>query len=296
MPQFFLNKRLIILLVSIIILVALIGFSVSGRGKLTLPEQFLKDTTGWVQSLFSRPAHYVADVFENLHDLQNTYEENKQLKTRLDELAQAKADVYRLGKENQELHDMLEITESLSDLDPLPAAVSRRNPDRWQEILTINKGTRDGVEANMAVISENGGLLGKIKNSQEFVSTVQLLSSMDPTNRVSAVVQGEQEYYGTIEGYDEKTGYLQLKVIPSDADIKEDQTVVTSGMGGVFPPGILIGKIVDVVTAEYGLTKMAHVKPEADFYGIRNVIVAKKTTNGQVLSEDNNTEGGEEGQ
>ena len=59
MPQFFLNKRLIILLVSIIILVALIGFSLKEREELTWPEQFVKDTVGWVQTLVSRPAHYL---------------------------------------------------------------------------------------------------------------------------------------------------------------------------------------------------------------------------------------------
>ena len=57
MPQFFLNKRLIVLLVSIIVLVALIGFSLRERSKLSWPEQFLKDTAGWVQSLVSKPAN-----------------------------------------------------------------------------------------------------------------------------------------------------------------------------------------------------------------------------------------------
>ena len=69
MPQFFLNKRLIILLVSMIILVALIGFSLKEREELTWPEQFIKDTTGWAQTLVSRPANYIAGFFENVKDL-----------------------------------------------------------------------------------------------------------------------------------------------------------------------------------------------------------------------------------
>ena len=77
MPQFFMNKRLIILLVSIIILVALIGFSLSDRNKLTWPEQFVKDTTGWVQTLVSRPAHFVVGFVDNVKSLQDTYKENK---------------------------------------------------------------------------------------------------------------------------------------------------------------------------------------------------------------------------
>src|SRR4051794_23396751 len=113
MPQFFLNKRLIILLVSIIILVALIGFSLRDREELTWPEQFVKDTTGLVQSMVSRPAHYVAGFFESLKDLQNTYEENKELKKHLDNMARVEAKSYSLERENAELKEILEIEESL---------------------------------------------------------------------------------------------------------------------------------------------------------------------------------------
>src|SRR4051812_46908769 len=143
MPQFFLNKRLIILLVSIIILVALIGFSLKEREELTWPEQFIKDTTGWVQTLVSRPAHYIAGFLENVEDLQNTYEENKELKSRLNELAQLKADVQSLKEENDELKDILDKQESLSDYEAIQATVIGRNPDRWSwnELVIINKGS-----------------------------------------------------------------------------------------------------------------------------------------------------------
>ena len=191
MPQFFLNKRLIILLVSIIILVALIGFSLKEREELTWPEQFVKDTTGWVQTLVSRPAHSIAGFFENVNDLQNTYDENKELKSRLNELAQLKADVQSLTEENNELRDILDKKDSLSDYKPIQATVIGRNPDRWDELLIINKGSTDGIERDMAVITSTG-LIGKVKNSRQFTSTIQLLSSTDATNRVSAEIVGSQ--------------------------------------------------------------------------------------------------------
>ena len=84
MPQFFLNKRLILLLVSIIVLVALIGFSLKDREGLTWPEQFVKDTTGWVQSIIHTPARSISQFFSNVNDIKNTYEENKILKSKLD--------------------------------------------------------------------------------------------------------------------------------------------------------------------------------------------------------------------
>lgn len=276
MPQFFMNKRLIILLVSIIILVALIGFSLRDREQLSWPEQFIKDTTGLVQSAVSRPTQYIAGFIKNLQDLQNTYTENKELKTRLDELARLESEVQTLKKDNAELKEILDKKDSLSEFEPKQATVIGRNPDRWNEILIINKGSKDGIEKDMAVITANG-LIGKVKSRQTFTSTVQLLSSMDPTNRISAEIQGKEEsYFGLIEGYDKEKGLLLLKRIPSEAKVEKGQTVISSGKGGVFPKSLLIGKVVDVVPAEYGLTQTAYVKPGANFYDIEHVMVVKR--------------------
>lgn len=276
MPQFFLNKRLIILLVSIIILVALIGFSLKQREELTWPEQFVKDTAGWAQTLVSRPAHYLAGFFENVKDLQNTYEENKELKSKLSELAQLKANVQSLKDENEKLRDILDKQEALSDFEPIQATVIGRNPDRWNELVIINKGSTSGVEANMSVITSSG-LIGKVKNSRQFTATVQLLSSNDSTNRVSAEILGEQVYYGQIEGFDQERERLLLKRIPYEAKIEKGQIVQTSGLGGIFPSQLVIGTVEEVVPDEFGLTQTAYVKPGANFYDIEHVMVVKRT-------------------
>ncbi|MEH7074205.1 rod shape-determining protein MreC [Neobacillus drentensis] len=276
MPQFFLNKRLIILLVSIIVLVALIGFSLRERSKLTWPEQFLKDTTGWVQSLVSKPTHFVTGFFENLQDLQNTYDENKELKSRVENLVNLEAQVQELKKDNEELRDILGEKRTLRDFKPLPATVIGRNPDRWHEMIIIDKGKLNGIEKNMAVVTATG-LLGKVRNVTQFSSTVQLLSAMDPKNRISAVVQGKKDVYGFVQGFDDKQKLLLIKSIPSGDKIEKGQTVITSGLGGVFPKGLMIGKVVDIKPDQYGLNQTALVKPGADFYDIENVIVIKRS-------------------
>lgn len=275
MPQFFLNKRLIVLLVGIIILVALIGFSLRERSQPTWPEQFVKDTTGWAQSLVSKPAQYVVGFFENLQDLQNTFQENKQLKTRVDKLASLEAKVQQLEKDNKDLRGVLGEKKTLSDLKPLPATVIGRNPDRWNEIIIIDKGKINGIKQNMAVMTATG-LIGKVKSVNQFSSTVQLLSAMDPKNRISAYVQGVANAYGLVEGYDADKKLLLVKRIPYDTKIKKGQTVITSGLGGIFPSGLLIGKIIDVKPDQYGLNQTAYVKPGANFYDIQNVIVIQR--------------------
>ncbi len=284
MPQFFLNKRLIILLVSIIILVALIGFSLKQREELTWPEQFVKDTVGWAQTLVSRPAHYIAGFFENVKDLQNTYEENKELKSKLNELAQLKANVQSLEDENIKLRDVLDKQDSLRDFEPVQATVIGRNPERWNELVIINKGSTSGIEANMSVITATG-LIGKVKNSRQLTSTVQLLSSNDSTNRVSAEIVGDEKVYGQIEGFDRESERLLLRKIPYEAKVEEGQIVQTSGLGGIFPSGLIIGAVEEIVPDEYGLTQTAYVKPSADFYDIEHVMVVKRTVIQPELSD-----------
>ncbi|KGM45550.1 rod shape-determining protein MreC [Neobacillus niacini] len=276
MPQFFLNKRLIVLLVSIIVLVALIGFSLRERSKLSWPEQFLKDTAGLVQSLVSKPAHLVAGFFENLQDLQNTYEENKELKSRMEKLVSLEAQVQELEKDNKELRDILGEQDTLRDFEPLQATVIGRNPDRWHEMIIINKGKTNGIKKNMAVVTAHG-LIGKVKTVNQFSSTVQLLSAMDPKNRISAIVQGETNVNGLVEGYDKEKKALLIKAIPSGVEIKKGQNVITSGLGGVFPQGLQIGKVIDVKPDQYGLNQTALVKPGADFYDLENIIVITRT-------------------
>ncbi|GGJ67460.1 rod shape-determining protein MreC [Anoxybacillus voinovskiensis] len=276
MPQFFLNKRLILLLVSIIFLVALIGFSLKDRKELTWSEQFVKDTTGFVQFLFHQPAQLVAGFFENVQDMKNTYKENKLLKARLEEYVMLEAEVQTLKKENEELRAVLDKKESLRDFIPIEATVIGRNPDRWQEMVIINKGEQQGIKKDMAVITPSG-LIGKIQHASQFTSTVQLLSAIDRQNRISAYVQGKDgSVFGLIEGYDDKRQALLFKQIPFDAKIEKKQLVLTSGLGGIFPKGLPIGEVEEVVPDEYGLTKMAYVKPAANFYDVDEVIVVKR--------------------
>lgn len=275
MPQFFSNKRLIILLVSMIVLVALIGFSLRERNRPSWPEQFVKDTTGWVQSLVAKPTHYFAGLFSSLHELENTYQENKELKSRIDKLASLEAEVQTLKKDNQSLRDTLGEKQTLSDNDPLPATVIGRNPDRWTEMLIIDKGNVNGIKKNMAVVTATG-LIEKVKSVNQFSSTVELLSAMDPKNRISALIQGKSDVYGFVQGFDEKQKLLLIKSIPAGTTITKGQNVITSGLGGIFPKGLEIGKVVDVKPDQYGLNQTAYVKPGADFYDIQNVIVIKR--------------------
>ncbi|MBO8177512.1 MAG: rod shape-determining protein MreC [Bacillus sp. (in: Bacteria)] len=284
MPLFFRNKRLIVLLVSIIVLVALIGFSLRERGSLTWPEKFANDMIGIGQVVIAKPAHYIAGFFETLEEIKNTYEENEKLKIRLEELAKLETLVSELTKENEELREIIGMKESLRDYEVIHGTVIASNPDQWNKYIKINKGEVDGVKKDMAVITSKG-LIGKVRSTNKFTSTIELLSMNNSKSRISALIQGKENVYGLIEGYDEESEMLLMKRIPFDVEIKEGQKVVTSGLGGVFPRLLPIGEVAKVEPDQYGLNQTAYVKPAADLNDIVYVMVVKRSIT-EVQLED----------
>ena len=291
MPHFT-SKKLILLLVGMIFLVALISFSLRDRQNATLPEQIIKDTVGLAQSIVAKPANYITNIFNDINSLLTTYEENKRLKMRLEEFAVLQAEVNTLKSENKNLSELVDKESSLQDFNPLYATVIARNPDQWEEKIILNKGTAHGVELNMAVMTSKG-LIGKISLVTPFTSEVELLFSNNPNYRVSAMVQGKnKDVFGLIEGYDVERNELLLKRIDSSLDVKVGEKIVSSGLGGIFPKGILIGEVTEVTTDDFGLTKMAYVKPSADFSMLQDVIIAKRSivsidgSDGEGTNED----------
>lgn len=302
--RFFRNKRLFIFLISFIILVALIGYSFKDRIQVTFAEEFINDTVGWIQYAIHIPVDFTTDIITNVQDFRNTYEENQVLKEQLSQYKGLVYDVQEVQKENDELRSALDLLESdsIRSSEAIQAVVMSRSPERWVEQITINKGKEHGVQANMLVMTAEG-MVGKVQTANKVTSTVKLLTGFDQFNRISAMISREEgkNVFGMIEGFDEETDSLMFRIIEeSDKDIKEDELIVSSGMGGVFPAGVTIGTVKEVVSDQYGLTQIALVEPAADMYDINHVIVLDReidevqANNDQEADKENELEGGAE--
>src|SRR5690625_2562495 len=239
----FRNKRLFLILISIIILVVLIGYSLNNREQLTKPEQALADFVGAIQFIIHKPTTLVTNIVTNIKDLKNTYDENKVLREKLATYKSLVYDIQQLEEENEQLKKTLEKTDSIDDFKPIQATVISRSPERWMEQLTLNKGSQAGVKDNMAVITADG-MIGKIDSTSTFTSTVQLLSGFDQFNRISAKIvrKDKKDIFGVIEQFDKETNLLSFKIIETtERNIKEGDLVLSSGMGGLFPSDLVIG-------------------------------------------------------
>jgi rod shape-determining protein MreC len=287
------NKRLLLLMVSLILFFVLFGLTLS-REKITKPEKFLRDTVAWTQSLFNRPARFVAGVVEDIRDIRTIYAENKALRLTLTQYSRDTMKLNELEAQNLRLKDLLGFTEKQKAANHYkyhPAEVVAYSSDPYSKVITVNVGSRDGVKQDMAVISIDG-LVGRVMSTSDFTSNVQLLTAVDsvnatdsasdkavtsaPTKGISATVKGkESDSFGVIS-YDPDTGLLVMsKISPSDPIAKGD-TIITSGIGGVFPKGIVIGTVQSKEVDKLGLNYIAYIKPAADFIHLREVLIVEK--------------------
>lgn len=277
--SFFRKKSLFIILVGMILLVVFVGYSLSNKGDLSTPEKFFKDTVGWVQNVIDQPVTFFVQTISNIEDIKNTYDENKLLREKIAEYKTLVYEVQELEKENEELRKMLDIVDSSRDFEPILASVIARSPERWLEQVTINRGSNHGVEKNMAVMTVDG-MIGKVNSVSTSTATVQLITGFDHLNRISATISRKDgdNIFGLIEGYDKKEKALIFRIIEeSDKEIKEDELVVSSNVGGLYPSGLPIGTIKEVLPDQYGLTKTAYVEPTANMYEINHVIVVDRS-------------------
>ncbi len=151
------------------------------------------------------------------------------------------------------------------------AHVVMRDPANWWRTVQIDLGSRDGLRENLPVITDDG-LVGRV--SSVSLTRAQVILVGDPNCRVSALVENATRDMGVlIAGGTLDTSLVELTYLASSANLKPGQSVVTSGLGGIFPKGIPIGQIVDSRSVEYGLYTDARVKLNANLGSLEQVWV-----------------------
>ena len=272
MNHFFSNKKMIGIVLSLVAIGSLIAISLSVRNNVV--SQGVNDITAMLGRLVSYPSASMANFVETIDELTNTYEENKTLKQKIETVYELEVQLNDLKRDNARMKEQLGLQDTLKDYSLVNAAVIGRNPDNWENLVTINKGSNDGLKPNMSVMSGNG-LIGKIADVNPTSARVALISNVDSTLiRVAAMIQSETEpVYGTITGYDTKTEQLVMSQIKTSVSVKKGDKVVTSGLGGIAPSSLYIGDVEEITMDRYGLYKEVKIRPAASTNDIRYVTV-----------------------
>lgn len=283
---------MIMLLISVLIFISLITFSLSSRGG-NIVQSGANDVTGVVGRLLSKPTNAIFGVVDSVNDVQSTYEENQRLKGQLDAIHEKEAAIAALKSENQQLKDELGLEELVTEYTVRRGNVISRNPDQWINQVIIDLGTMNGMERGMPVMNNNG-LVGYISETNPTSSKVTLISNVDlSASKVSSEIileEEEETIQGIISEYKTDTNQLVMSQITSDAEIKPGTLVTTSGLGGAFPRGLVIGEVEAVRLDEQGLERLVFIKPLSDFNNIRIVSVIDRSAETVFSAQKNSSE------
>lgn len=254
------------------VLMGLIAFVVVLGIVLKLAGGSLVDNLGYdvitmlKYSIIDYPIQTIKDGVSNFSTLWKVQEENDLLRYEISKTPGYKALYEDALRKNSEYEAALELNKSASAYDGIWASVILRDQNTWNDYITISKGSADGIKAGMAVENING-MIGKVDKVNKHTSVVKLLTCEDKTTSASIKINIDDETSvdGVLQSYNSNTGMYTIYLYEDNNNVKKDMQVVTSGMGGGYPSGLLIGNVEQVKTLsnQSGLT--IYARPVDDF-------------------------------
>ena len=264
------------IVILIIILLIIFSFTLKEDRKLNPVESFLRDTLSYAEKIVTYPFSYITTKTREYNKLKDVNEENDILETSLDRIDAIETENVELRRQIDALKNELNIDYTLTDYEYLNATVTSRSVGYWYNTITINKGSYNGIKKDMVVINGKG-LIGRVIKTSTFTSDVRLITTSETNNKISVhISNGDNNLYGLINNYDYSKNLLEVEGISNTKDVDIGDFVYTSGLGGIFPSGILIGSVSEITTDSYDLAKIIKVKPSADFSNINYVSVLKR--------------------
>ncbi len=229
----------------------------------TIPEKAISRIYNWNtdRKVYDQEKDKLAQDYEALE------EENNLLKMENDRLK-------LLQKENIRLTSLLGVSESYPNYEQVTANIISKDPTSWYNTFVIDKGTNDGIQQNMVVVSI-GGLVGKVVECSASYSKV--VAIIDDFSSVSGIVT-RNDSLGFVKGDLEllKDGMVKMECFDLDAEVMEGDEIVTSHLSEIYPKGIPIGYVKEVYTDSKGLSKYAKVVPYVNFKDLKEVIIFKE--------------------
>lgn len=220
----------------------------------------------------STPFVKLGDLIPVVQSRRQLARENRQLRADNDLLRQQLRALSETGRENLRLRQLLQLKEHTNHR-TISARVIGRDASNWWKSIQLDRGSADGVRQNMAVVNADG-LVGKTVAVTQGESRVLLL--LDPSCKVSALLQDSRQH-GIVAGVQAAWASqprCRMTFVDRHAKITPGEAVISSGLGGVFPKGILIGTVVRAqLNQQSGMYQDVEIKPAADFRRLEEVLV-----------------------
>ena len=227
------------------------------------------------RSAYASVAAWFNDKQRYYRDYTELEEANAELRRRIAEMEAAIRQAELDSEENRRLRRLLELTQQRRDLGDMEAAnITEHKVTNWTSSLTLNKGTANGVEAGDCVIDETGALVGVVR--EVGLNWCTVLTIVDTDTSLGAQVFRTRELgIATGDFSLMESQRLRLEYLPADCQLLGGDVVQTSGLGGFFPSGLVIGTVEEVLVDESGAASCAILAPAVDFDALTEVFIIK---------------------
>ena len=266
--SFFRNKPAFVTAVVVVFAIILAILSHFGDGAVSRAAGTLISP---VEKAFAWAVRPVARFGDNITDADDLRVENEELKAKINELERENRSVEDYINENKRLKEMLSLIDEMTGKEVITASVVSADSDGFSETIVINRGAKDGISVGDAVVSTLG-VVGRVKETDAHWSRVTTLISTSHSLgvRVSrtgdiAVCEGDSSLL--------KDNLIKLDYLPGETQVIEGDIIETSGVGGVYPPGLIVGKVSSLKKDNSGRLDYAVIEPTADFLKLYEVTV-----------------------
>ncbi len=283
------KKRAIIAVLAAVLAAA--GLTVAAKLGVNPVSNAVNTVISPVQSVIVKVFRPVKNFISFVTEMKGLKEENELLKSEVATLKKESRNQEEYKKENTRLKKLLNLTDDMTGCETVSAKIVSFEPGNWFYSLIINKGSRDGIKLADTVISE-GGLIGKI--SEVGINWARVSTILDSQNSVGIKLTRTGDV-GIAEGDTEllKNKRFKLDYISKNTSLISGELLETSGLGGIYPPGLSVGTIEEVELDSTGELVKGIVKPAANFENLYEVLVVtywepKNYDKNQVTAEYSN--------
>ena len=257
------------LLVANLIIMAVDARDADGRQKIL--RVWTQTFASPLQSTSSKVTGATSGFFQQIWNFRSTARENEQLRERLTQIETELHTAQQSAAENERLKELLKLNEQ-SEIKNVPARVIARDPSVWFNTITINRGTSSGIAVNMPVVTA-GGIVGRVITVSPWASQVMLIT--DEKAGAGAVVgQLGSGALGSVKGRaDLGVALIEMRYVSGLEKVENGDYVMTTGQDGIYPPGLNIGRVVEVKSGTATTAHQILIQPGAQLDHLEEVAV-----------------------
>ena len=253
------------------ILIAVLLATVTSLTGLKLPEMLVQGVLAPVRGGISQLTDRAQQIYNYMIEYESLQAENQALKEQLAAISDEARNADSIARENERLRNLINLPLMQEDYEVVDSYIISHSSADWSSTFTINRGSNVGIQEGLCVITANGELVGLVEEVGPNYSVVK--SVLDSSLEISATI-ASSGYNGMVKGgYSTGLdGLLRMNYLPSDATIRNNDQIVTTG-STVYPRDLVLGYVVDAGFDDTGVAKFALVEPAADVGSLEQVFI-----------------------